>query len=136
MANADPVEIRPYTPADEAALFTMLEEEGPEWGDYWSPTGREKYKVALTNSTSFLLFQGDTLCGFIRSREDDGFGVYIYDLLVRPAKRGQNLGRALMEQVCAHFPGQTVYVMSDVDPYYEKLGYTREGSILIVRPGG
>jgi hypothetical protein len=39
-----------------------------------------------------------------------------------------------MEQVCKEYPEQTVYVMSDVDPYYEKQGYQKEGTIFIVTP--
>jgi hypothetical protein len=46
-------------------------------------------------------------------------GVYIFDLLVKKSYRGQQ--------------NQPVYVMSDVDPYYEKLGYRREGSIFEVK---
>lgn len=65
--------------------------------------------------------------------EGDGFGVYIYDLLVRKSYRGRQLGKTLMERVCQDFPSQTIYVMSDVDPYYEKLGYRREGSIFEVK---
>lgn len=38
-----------------------------------------------------------------------------------------------MEWVCKNFPDQPVYVMSDVDQCYEKLGYRREGSIFEVR---
>lgn len=38
-----------------------------------------------------------------------------------------------MERVCQDFPDQPVYVMSDVDSYYEKLGYIREGSIFRVK---
>jgi hypothetical protein len=37
------------------------------------------------------------------------------------------------KKVCQDFPNQPVYVMSDVDPYYEKLGYRREGSIFEVK---
>jgi hypothetical protein len=39
----------------------------------------------------------------------------------------------LMETVCEDFSDQLVYVMSDVDTYYEKLGYQREGSIFEVK---
>jgi GNAT superfamily N-acetyltransferase len=56
-------------------------------------------------------------------------------LLVRKSYRGRNIGKILMERVCRDFPGQTVYVMSDVDLYYEKLGYRREGSIFEVKGG-
>ena len=70
-----------------------------------------------------------------RCREDEGFGLYVYDLLVRRSHRGRRLGRTLLEHVSAEFPDQPVYVMSDVDPYYEKLGYRREGSVFVVSPG-
>jgi GNAT superfamily N-acetyltransferase len=61
--------------------------------------------------------------------------VYIYDLLVDKLYRGKSYGKLLMEQVCKDNPNSTVYVMSDVDEYYAgKLGYKREGSILIVAP--
>jgi hypothetical protein len=73
------------------------------------------------------------VCGYVRCREDDGFGVYIYDLLVRKTHRGKQIGKTLMEWVFKDFPNQTIYVMSDVDPYYEKLGYRREGSIFKIK---
>ena len=72
---------------------------------------------------------GCRLCGYIRCRDDDGFGVYIYDLLVDKTSRGKSFGRMLMDRVRSHFPNETVYVMSDVDAYYEKQGYQREGTI-------
>ena len=38
-----------------------------------------------------------------------------------------------MERVCPDFLDQPVYVMRDVDPYYEKLGYHKAGSIFEVK---
>jgi len=130
------MKIRPYSPADENALFDMMEEEGQEWHGIWGEAGREKYKTALRNSTTFVAVRDGVLCGFARCRNDDGFGLYVYDLLVRKSQRGQNLGRALMDAAADAFPNETVYVMSDVDPYYEKQGFVREGSIFIVRDRG
>lgn len=34
-----------------------------------------------------------------------------------------------MERVCIDYPNQPIYVMSDVDIYYEKLGFQKIGSI-------
>lgn len=31
------------------------------------------------------------------------------------------------------YPGQTVYVMSDVDAYYEKVGFQKIGSVFEVK---
>ena len=121
-------DISPYSEADEDNLFAMIKAEGPEWKDYHG----EKYRKALAHSTVFVAYDKDELVGFIRVKNDDGFGVYIYDLLVAPKSRGQNLGRVLIEKVCTEFPGNAVYVMSDVDEYYSKQGYKRIGSIFLV----
>ena len=126
------MEIRRYTPADEAALFRLLEAEGEDWSDYYGPAGRERYARALADSVTYLAWVDGALRGYARCREDGGFGVYVYDLLVHRDSRGQGLGAKLMEQACLDFPGETVYVMSDVDAYYAKLGYQREGSIFVV----
>lgn len=126
------VVIRRYTPNDESTLFTLIEREGDEWKDYWQGQGRIKYQKALANSITYILYEGEELCGYARCRDDDGYGVYVYDLLVDKSYRGKEYGKLLMEQVYRDFPDDTVYVMSDVDPYYTKLGYPKEGTIFIV----
>jgi GNAT superfamily N-acetyltransferase len=63
-----------------------------------------------------------------------GFYIYVCDLLVTAKYRGRDIGRKLMEQLTTDYPNQTVFVMSDVDEYYQKLGYPIIGSILEVRP--
>lgn len=125
--------IRPYQEEDAEDLFKMMEKES-DWTDYCNGEGKKKYARALLTSITYLLFEKEKICGYVRCREDDGFGVYIYDLLVDADCRGKSYGRFLMEQACKDFPEQTVYVMSDVDPYYEKQGYQKEGTIFIVRP--
>jgi len=123
------MEIKIYSQSDEDKLFGMLRKEGAEWEPYWGVANIEKYKKALANSTVFVVYDEGELCGYIRCRDDDGFGVYIYDLLVDKTSRGKSFGRMLMDRVRSHFPNETVYVMSDVDAYYEKQGYQREGTI-------
>lgn len=127
------MEIKKYSKANETLLFDLLVDEGDEWIDYHGPAGRDNYIKALESSITYLACDDNLVCGYVRCREDDGFGVYIYDLLVRKSYRGKEIGKSLMKQVCQDFPGQPVYVMSDVDPYYEKLGYPREGSIFRVK---
>lgn len=125
--------IRRYKATDESQLFSMLEREGEEWSGYWQGAGRSQYRKALESSLVYLLFEGDTLCGYARCRDDDGFGLYVYDLLVDKACRGKEYGRFLMEQAAREYSGDEVYVMGDVYPYYEKLGYSQEGKIYIVK---
>jgi len=124
--------IRQYTHADEAALFALLREEGGDWKDYWGEDGRERYAQALVRSSTFVAYEGDTLTGFVRCKNDHDFEIIIHDLLVRKQSRGRQTGHALMDSVIASFPGVPVYVMSDVDPYYEKQGYRRIGSVFQV----
>ncbi len=129
-----PYAIRLYEAKDESALFSLIEREGAEWEDYWKGENRAKYRRALASSITYLLFEGEALCGFARCRDDDGYGVYVYDLLVDKNYRGNEYGRALMESVYHDFPDAPVYVMSDVNQYYEKLGYEAEGTIFVVKP--
>ena len=127
--------IRKYTPADIDRLFALIEREGEEW-TYWQGENRTKYQKALDNCITYLVFEGDILCGYARCRGDDGFGVYVFDLLVDKQYRGKEYGRLLMEQVCRDFPNEIVYVTggTDVYSYYEdKLGYAEEGKVYIVK---
>ncbi len=127
------MEIKKYSKTDEALLFDMLIEEGEDWSAYHGSAGREKYIKALESSITYIAWDETLVCGYARCREDDGFGVYVYDLLVRKSYRGKLIGKMLMERMCQDFADQPVYVMSDVDLYYEKLGYRREGSIFEVK---
>ena len=127
------MKIRHYSKTDEEALFDLLMDEGDEWIDYHGKNGRSKYIKALESSITYIACDENVVCCYARCREDDGFGVYIYDLLVRKTYRGRKIGKCIMERVCQDFPDQPVYVMSDVDSYYEKLGYIREGSIFRVK---
>lgn len=126
--------IRRYTSDDENQLFALIEREGETWESYWGTKGKSKYQKAIASSFIYLLFEDEILCGYARCRDDDGFGVYIYDLLVDKEYRGKEYGRLLMERICHDFPDDIVYVMGDVYPYYEdKLGYDIEGKIYIVK---
>lgn len=124
--------IRCYETTDKNTLFELLEREGEEWKDYWQGDGQEKYKKALENSVVYLIFENDELCGYARCHDDDGYGLYVYDLLIDKKHRGKEYGRLLMEQACKDFPDSPTYVLSDVDPYYEKLGYKKEGTVFLV----
>lgn len=125
------MEIRRYTPADDPQLFNMIREEGDDWSEYYE-TKYNQYQAALAGSIVFVVAEDSRICGYIRARDDNGFGVYIYDLLVAKPYRGQSLGRQLMTCVRAACPEDTVYVMSDVDGYYLTQGFRRIGSIFEV----
>jgi len=128
------IEVKEYERlADEGRLFQLICNQGEDWSDYWCESGWARYKNPLTQSVTYVAYAGDALCGYIRCRDDDGFGVYIYDLLVDKAHRGHKVGALLAEAVCKAYPGKPVYVMSDVDIYYEKQGYEKIGSIFSIQ---
>ena len=124
--------IKKYTPEDESKLFELIENEGEEWKAYWYGAGKEKYRKAIADSLVYVAYAGETLCGYARCREDEPTGIYVIDLLVSPKFRGNEYGRMLMEKVVEDFPDSVVYVNSDVNPYYEKLGYKAIGTIFKV----
>jgi ribosomal protein S18 acetylase RimI-like enzyme len=127
------MEIRKYTREnDEAGLMQMIRDEGQEWSCYWADGFSDKYMSALENSITYVAYEGNEICGYSRSLDDCGFYIYICDLLVKPTFRGRGLGRKLMECLCRDFPDQVVYVMSDVDEYYIKQGFKKEGSVFEV----
>lgn len=128
------MEIKKYSKDDEAKLFEMIRSEGEDWECYFGEGKIDQYKRALQNSIVYVAYASDVICGYVRCRDDEGLGIYIYDLLVQKEYRGCSLGRKLMERVCADYPDADVFVMSGVDGYYEMLGYHREGSIFAVKP--
>lgn len=127
------MQIRRYEKADEKGVFDLMRAEGKDWACYYAKDAAEQYKFALESSITYVCAVDDEICGFVRCRDDDSFGVYVHDLLVAKPHRGRNYGKKLMERVCADYPSSEVYVMSDVDPYYEKLGLVREGSVFRVQ---
>lgn len=115
---------------DEVQLMQMIREE--DGWDYADESMADKYRKSLDSSVTYVVFQGGVLCGYSRSLDDCGFYIYVCDLLVRPDFRGKDIGRKLMECLYQDYPNQVVYVMSDVDDYYEKVDYKRIGSIFEV----
>lgn len=127
------MEIRRYDKTlDEQNVMEFLHDEGDEWICYWGKEHADMYRNALAQSITYVAYEGNQLCAYVRSLNDCGFYVYVCDLLVRKADRGNQIGRKLMENIVDDYPNQTVYVMSDVDEYYTKQGYHREGSVFEV----
>lgn len=126
------MEIRRYRPADEPGLHNLVRSEGDEWRDYWGQW--PAYVQAMERCEVFVAVDGAEVCGYARCIEDAGFGLHVIDLLVARPRRGQQLGRQLLEAVADRFSCVPTYVHSDVDPYYQKQGYRRVGSLFQVTP--
>lgn len=117
---------------DEDKLMQMIAAEGEEWLCYTAPENAGRYRTALAQSVTYVAYEGEVLCGYSRSLDDCGFYIYVCDLLVMPAHRGKHIGRRLTQCLYDEFPDHIVYVMSDVDEYYQKQGYMREGTVFEV----
>jgi ribosomal protein S18 acetylase RimI-like enzyme len=128
------MEIRKYVLEDEPKVMQMIKNEGEEWKCYWADENQTKYHHALRYSITYIAIDNDEVCGYVRALDDMGFYIYVCDLLVTGKYRGRETGRLLMERLTLDYPDQAVYVMSDVDAYYQKLGYPIIGSILEVLP--
>lgn len=113
---------------DYKQLIKLIYSEGEEWKLYLGP----KYKKALESSIVYVAYTNNELCGYARSINDSDFYIWIVDLLVDKKYRGNAIGQKLMECFLRDFPNLDVLVMSDVDDYYTKLGYKKEGSIFKV----
>ncbi|MEQ9265828.1 MAG: GNAT family N-acetyltransferase [Balneolaceae bacterium] len=123
------LKIRKYNPTlDYENLMKLVQSEGEEWKDYLNPI----YRKVLKNSITYVALIGEELCGYSRSLSDSGLFIWVIDLLVNKNRRGLSIGKRLMECILIDFPDIDVFVMSDVDPYYDKLGYEKEGSIFKV----
>lgn len=116
-----------YQKKHEDELIFLLGQE-PDWGSFLSHDAIDKFREALRESETFLCeFEGN-ICGYIRALVDN-FGIYISELYVSPQYRGKGVGAELLERIKQEYPKQDVYVLSDEDAYYEKLGYQRVGSV-------
>lgn len=121
--------IRPFGAGDLEDMLILLEKEGSDWADYWHLDNRAKLAQALETSIVYLLFADAELCGYLRARDDSGYGIYVYDLLVAREHRGNSYGQKLLEALRNLYPDQPIYIMSDADGYYDKIGQERIGSV-------
>ena len=123
------IEIKKYDHSkDYHQVLEIIKSEGEEWKDYFD----SKYQEVLKKSITYVAYTNNELCGYSRSINDCDLNIWIIDLLVDKKYRGNSIGKRLMECLLVEFPNQNVFVLSDVDGYYEKLRYRKEGSIFKV----
>jgi ribosomal protein S18 acetylase RimI-like enzyme len=116
-----------YQIEHEVELLALLGDE-PGWNSFLSEYAIETFKEALLESETYLCECEGKICRYIRAFVD-GFGIYVSELYVAPQCRGNSFGAVLLEKVKEANPNQNVYVLSDEDMYYEKLGCRRIGSV-------
>jgi ribosomal protein S18 acetylase RimI-like enzyme len=116
-----------YQKEHELELISLLGKE-PDWSSFLGDGAIDIFKVALLESETLVCQHEGNICGYLRALVD-GFGIYVSELYVAPQYRRKGFGSELLATVKREYPHQNVYVLSDEDAYYEKLGYQRVGSI-------
>ncbi|MBQ8834828.1 MAG: GNAT family N-acetyltransferase [Oscillospiraceae bacterium] len=66
----------------------------------WEPPSYEQAEKALYNSyATFLVFDGEKICGMARLLGDGAMSFYVKDFAVLPEMQGKGIGRMLMEYI-------------------------------------
>lgn len=120
-------EILAYRVEHEPELLALLAAE-PDWREFMSAESLPRFCTALRDTLTLICLDDGRVCGYLRALVD-GFGVYVSELYVAPAARRRGHGRALLQHLRDAHAGQDVFVLSDEDAYYEKLGCARVGSV-------
>jgi ribosomal protein S18 acetylase RimI-like enzyme len=124
----DRMDILRYKPEHESAIFSAIGED-PDWDMFTKDSAIDDYRKRLRTSITYVCYDNDSFCGYVRALLDDRFAVYISELYVAPMWRNRMIGRSLLARVKADFHHLTVYALSDEDAYYEKIGAKRVGSV-------
>lgn len=121
--------IQAYNESRDYKKICALFDSEKDWECYTGEENQDKYRESLQKSITFVAYVENEIIGYVRAIEDFNFYIYICDLLVHNKYRGHEIGKKLMETVQVTYPNYTTFVMSDVDEYYQKLGYSKEGTI-------
>jgi ribosomal protein S18 acetylase RimI-like enzyme len=116
-----------YEKQHELELLALLKAE-PDWNSFTGEGTIDIFREVLLNSESYICKTQSVICGYLRALVD-GFGIYVSELYVAPPYRNQGYGKALLNTIRQAHLHQIVYVLSDEDGYYEKLGCKRIGSV-------
>lgn len=104
----------------------------------WWCRGRDIEDVKRMLNGTDLVFglideTDDRLVGFCRVITDRVYRGTLYDLIVAEEKRGEKLGRLLMDAVVSHPDLRAVEVLNlfclpEMEPFYEKWGFDHDRS--------
>ena len=126
------MKIRRYNEDIDYHNIILLFKSEKDWDWFLGNEVIIKHKKSLKNSITYVAYVETELIGYSRSLEDIELYIYVCELLVNRKFRGRSIGKKLLERLVPDYPDHEILVMSDVDQYYNKLGYKVEGSIFKV----
>ncbi|MBV5261991.1 GNAT family N-acetyltransferase [Synechococcus moorigangaii CMS01] len=116
-----------YDKQHESALLFLLINES-DWQTFTNEQNLKIFKEALLTSETFICEHNHEICGYLRALVD-AFGLYVSELYVAPSYRNQGHGKKLLQRLKKEHPQKNLYVLSDEDLYYQKLGLKQVGSV-------
>lgn len=122
------MKISKYNPENDDDIFAAITKD-PDWEMFSKNAATESYRKSLKNSVTYVCYNGNEFCGYLRAIPDDGFAVYVSELFVIHEWRNHKIGQSLLERIKSDYSGLSVYVLSDEDAFYVKKGYTKIGSV-------
>jgi predicted N-acetyltransferase YhbS len=117
------MDFRPITPADYKAVQRFLAENG--WEKRVSDV--EKFRKMMENaSRTVVAFEGEKVIGFARALCDDVSNGYIGTVAVAEDKRGQGIGRELVERLIGNDRDITWVLRAGrgSEKFWKKMGFT------------
>lgn len=119
------IEFREVTPNDYEELRQFLSEQG------WAERVRDldRFRTMLEGSAlTVVAVDGDNIVGFARALCDGATNAYISTVAVAPDRRGQGIGRELVERLMSgDTDGRITWVLRarpDSVGFWSRLGFT------------
>lgn len=117
------MDFRPITPADYEAVQRFLAENG------WEKRveDAEKFRKMMENANrTVVAFEGEKVIGFARALCDDVSNGYIGTVAVAEDKRGQGIGRELVERLTGNDRDITWVLRAGrgSEKFWKKMGFT------------
>lgn len=112
-----PIELQEYV--EERDYNHILESCRKEHWEKFYTSKKEIYVQALKKSITYVAYEGDAYCGYIRCITDGIFTIYCCEIIIDDEYKRKGVGRLLIEKVREQYPTCCMDVLSDNDSFYQ-----------------
>lgn len=117
---------------DEHALLDMIMKGSRHTIKYRSKEGKKKFREALIQGPTVVVYEEGKLAGLIRAVEDWGLQLLVVDLFVKKNFRGQGLGEQLLYALHSLKKNMPIWVLPKEPLYCEGLGFRKKNGLYSV----